>query len=96
MTRTRTATASTSVLAPEALALIDRVMAARTAFRAADLSRRGADILIALGYWEPGALTGVYWEDRGGALGLGARAAATPGCGQATLREIRIFHHWHW
>lgn len=96
MTRTEAVTSPASVLTPAALALIDRVIAARSAFRAADLSRRGADVLIALGYWDPGALTGVYWEDRAGVPGLGGQVATAWGCGPATLREIKIFHHWNW
>ena len=88
--------APASLLSPEALALIDRVIAAREAYRAADLSKRAADILIGLGYWSPGELTGVYWEDRPGRSGLGGRIAAAQGCGPATLKELHVFHHWHW
>ena len=87
---------SSSVLSPEALELIDRVMAARAAYAAAGLSRRVANILIGLGYWYPGSLIGVEWEDRVDRPGLGARVMAARGCGPATLKELRSFHNWHW
>ena len=88
--------APASLLSPEALALIDQVIAAREAYRTADLSKRAADILIGLGYWSPGELTGVYWDDQPGRPGLGGRIAAAQGCGPVTLKELHSFHNRHW
>ena len=85
-----------SLLSPAALAIIDRVNAARDVYRAADLSKRAADILIGLGYWSPGELTGVYWDDQPGRPGLGGRIAAAQGCGPVTLKELHSFHNRHW
>ena len=84
-----------SIVSVEFLALADKVMAAHAAFAQAELSRRGANLLIELGYWEPGALVGIDWEDRVERPGLGSRLNAI-GCDPETLRELRIFHHWHW
>lgn len=88
--------AAPSLLSAETLDLINRVIAAHAAFRAADLSKRGANVLIGLGYWSPGELTGVYWDDHPDRTGLGTRIATARGCGPATFKELRIFHNWHW
>lgn len=84
-----------SIRSADFLELAGKVMLAHAAFEEADLSRRGADLLIELGYWEPGALVGIYWEDRIEGPGLDTRLSAI-GCDAETLRDLRIFHHWHW
>ncbi len=85
-----------SLISAEALAIINRVIAARAAYRAAGLSRRGADALICLGYWSTGDLVGVYWDDRDGSGGLGRRVAGVRGVGPVTFHEVRSFHGWCW